>query len=72
MDLIENISNEWLFLEAAHKNLKLGGQLVRATPNAFCFCELFYVYSRWTNDSLVRAQHVCYYRQTMLKELAAR
>ena len=71
-DLIEHLSNAGLFLSAARKNLKPGGQLVLSTPNAFCFRELFYVYSRWTNDPPVHAQHVCYYTPTTLKALAAR
>jgi len=71
-DLIEHLSNAGLFLAAARKNLKPGGQLVLSTPNAFCFRELFYVYSRWTNDPPVHAQHVCYYTPTTLKALAAR
>ena len=68
-DLIEHLSNAGLFLAAARKNLKPGGQLVLSTPNAFCFRELFYVYSRWTNDPPVHAQHVCYYTPTTLKAL---
>jgi len=71
-DLIEHLSKAGLFLAAARKNLKPGGQLVLSTPNAFCFRELFYVYSRWTNDPPVHAQHVCYYTPTTLKALAAR
>jgi 2-polyprenyl-3-methyl-5-hydroxy-6-metoxy-1,4-benzoquinol methylase len=71
-DLIEHLSNAALFLAAARKNLKPGGQLVLSTPNAFCFRELFYVYSRWTNDPPFHAQHVCYYTPTTLKALAAR
>jgi SAM-dependent methyltransferase len=71
-DLIEHLSNPGLFLDRARENLKPGGRLVLATPNAFCLREFFMVVSRWTNDPEVHWQHVCYHTPTTLKALAAR
>lgn len=72
LDLIEHLSNPGAFLNCARRNLKPGGLLILATPNAFSLTELWKVFAGLTNDPPVHRQHVCYFTPRTLTELARR
>lgn len=71
-EIIEHLSNPWLFLERSHIHLEDNWVLIITTPNCFSFWRFLFILQKLTNNPIANVEHTCWFSPQVIAELLRR
>lgn len=71
-EIIEHLSNPWLFLKTTYQHLVDEWKLIITTPNCFSFLRFALIFQKFTNDPITNIEHTCWFSPQVICGLLAR